>query len=291
MLDKRHRSLIAPAISMDISDHVPPAITVAARAGYAARGVVYLMIGGLTTLAAFGTGERPSGSSSALQSLLGQPMGDVLLILMALGLAGYAFWRAIQATLDTDSHGTDAKGIAIRGGLVVSSVTHIMLAVFAVSLVFTLGGSGSSSSGSEGFTAWLLNQAFGVWLVAAVGVAVIGAGVAHAIKGIRAHFERYMDLPANIRGWAQPLCRFGLVIRGLVLIMIGIFFCVAAYQADPSEAGGLGKTFSALQQQPFGSYLLAFVAVGLFAFGAYSVLESLYRRVDPPSLTGALAAW
>ncbi len=33
----------------------------------------------------------------------------------------------------------------------------------------------------------------------------------------------------------------------------------------------------------FGTWLIGFVALGLVAFGTYSLLEAIYRRVEPDS--------
>lgn len=260
------------------------AISVFARAGYAARGVVYLLIGGLAALAAFGQGGQTEGSKGALERLLTAPGGGVMLGAIAVGLLGYATWRTIQAVKDTDHHGTDAKGIAIRSGLLVSAVTHILLAYFAANLIFHFAASsGGSGGGSQGMATWLIKLPYGPWIVAAVGLVFIGAGIAHGIKGWKAQFDRHFDMPASTQQWAYPICRFGLVVRGLVFVIVGSFFLIAAYQVSPEEAGGLTEVFSTLRRQMFGKWLLAFVAVGLFAFGLYSLLEAIYRRVNPSS--------
>ena len=126
------------------------ALALFARVGYAARGIVYLLVGGLAALAAFSQGGQTTGSKGALTRLLSAPMGEVLLGALALGLTGYALWRCIQAITDTDHHGNGPKGLVIRASLAVSAVTHILLAVFAVRLIVTLSGSGSKGGGSEG---------------------------------------------------------------------------------------------------------------------------------------------
>lgn len=260
-------------------------IAISARSGYAARGIVYLIIGGLATIAALGSGGQTSGSRDALETLLTEPFGSTLLVIMALGLFGYAAWRIIQASLDTDNHGTDGKGLAIRASLVVSAILHVFLGFFTFTLAFALGDSsgGSSGGGKEGFTSWLLQQPFGVWLVALVGVVVIAAGIAHGIKGWKAKFEEYMRIPGSMQPWAQRVCRFGLVTRGVALVIVGGFFLLAAYQTDPSEAGGLGEVFSTVRSLVFGKVLLGIMAVGLFAFGAYSLMEAAFRQVNAPT--------
>lgn len=167
---------------------------------------------------------------------------------------------------DTDHHGTSPNGITVRASLAISAVTHILLAVFAIKLIFTLGGNDSSDGGSADTASWLMMQPYGRWLVGAVGLVMISAGVAHGVKGARAQFDRHFDMPRNIQRWAYPICRFGLMSRGLVFM-----------------AAGIAEVFDTFRQQPFGTPLMALVAVGLFAFGAYSILEAFYRRVNPTS--------
>ncbi|MDN3525437.1 DUF1206 domain-containing protein [Halomonas sabkhae] len=252
-----------------------------ARMGYASRGVVYLLVGGLAALAACGQGGQAEGSRGALQSLLGAPFGKVLLGIIALGLLSYSMWRAIQALKDADHHGKSAKGLAIRGGLLVSAVTHTLLAFYAVSLMFRLSGSAGQGGGSSGLVSWLLQQPLGRWLVGVIGLAIIGAGLAHVIKGVKAKFDKHFRMPSAVQVWAYPVCRFGLVVRGVVFVIVGCFFLMAAYQISPSEAGGTEEVFNTLRAQVFGQWLLGFVATGLFAFGIYSVLASIYRRINP----------
>ncbi|WP_311065614.1 DUF1206 domain-containing protein [Halomonas sp. DWK9] len=257
------------------------AVKLFARLGYASRGVVYLLVGGLAALAAIGQGGQAEGSRGALESVLTAPFGKIMLGIIALGLVGYAMWRTLQALQDTDHHGSGLKGIAIRGGLLVSAVTHTLLALFAANLIVHLGGSSGSSGGSQDAASWLMQQPLGRWLVAAVGAALMGAGIAHAIKGWKAKFDRHFSMPDHVQRWAYPVCRFGLAVRGFVFAIVGSLFMIAAYQYNPSQAGGTAEALSTLRHQAFGQWLLAFVAIGLFAFGVYSLLTAAYRRINP----------
>ncbi|MFE8071341.1 DUF1206 domain-containing protein [Marinobacteraceae bacterium S3BR75-40.1] len=259
------------------------AIQLFARVGYSARAVVYLLVGGFAILAIAGPGGRTTGSRGALESLLAAPLGSWLLGATALGLVGYAVWRSVQALGDADHHGTGFQGLVIRAGLGVSAITHLALAFFAASLIFTFGGSGQSGSsgGSEGVAGWLMSQPYGQWLVGLVGLAVIGAGVAQLFKAGSARFARQLDMSPPTQTWAYPIVRFGLAARGLVFVLSGIFFVSAAYLVNPEQAGGIAEVFDTLRNQAYGTWLLAIVAAGLLAFGIYSVLEAIYRRVDP----------
>ena len=151
-----------------------------ARSGYAARGAVSLLVGLLALLAAFGRGGA-TGSKGALQELLLHPLGDVLLAAVALGLFGFAVWRALQSLLDADGLGREPKALVVRAGQAVSAITHLGLGVFALSLLVGWGyGGGNEEQAARDWTRWLLARPFGEWLVGAVGLAGVGAGLRRA---------------------------------------------------------------------------------------------------------------
>lgn len=252
-----------------------------ARMGYGARGIIYLIIGSLAVQTAFNAGGRTTDAEGALLTVLRQPFGQVLLGIVAAGLVSYALWRFVQAVWDADRHGHGLKGIVIRSGLLISALTHASLAYLAVRLIF--GWSTGGGKGSEGWTAWLFTLPWGRWAVALVGVIVIGVGLAHMMKAWKARFERRLKLRADELKWVSPVCRFGLASRGVVFMIVGGFFITAALKFSSREARGFEGALEALRQQPYSPWLLAVVAVGLMAFGVYSIVEGLYRRINEPS--------
>ncbi|VUD41993.1 hypothetical protein TDB9533_00602 [Thalassocella blandensis] len=260
---------------MNSNISIPPEFAWGARLGYAARGVMYLMIGGMATLAALGSEGKTTGSKGALATLSDEPHGQVMIITLIIGLLCYSAWRAVQSIKDTDQHGNNIKAIAIRGGLLVSAITHLFLAYWAGTVL--LGNDASDSSNSEGF----LKNSWGQWVFCIAAVCVFGAGIAHIVKGWNAGFEKFMDIPHQQKYWAKPLCRFGLVSRGAVYCIIGIFLFSSAWVAGAGEISGVGEALTWLQGQLFGSWLLGVTAIGLFSFGIYSALEAFYRRIDP----------
>ncbi|MGG5889801.1 DUF1206 domain-containing protein [Falsiroseomonas sp. HC035] len=259
-----------------------------ARLGYAARGAVSLIVGGLALLAAFGQGGEATGSKGALQALMAQPLGEILLVVVALGLFGFALWRACQAVLDADAEGRSAKALAVRGGRALASVTYVSLGIFALGLIFATGRGADEEQSAQDWTAWLLAQPFGRWLVAGVGLAIIGAAIGMAAKAWTASFRRHLACgPAA--SWVVPLGRAGFAARAVVFLLVGGFLLVAAWQTDPSEARGLGGALEALQQQPYGRAMFALVALGLAAFGAFNFAQARFRRIATPE-AGEVAA-
>lgn len=244
-----------------------------ARIGYFSRGVVYIIIGIMAILAAVGA-SQPEDSEGALRVLLGMPFGSLLLWLVAGGLAAHGIWRLAQSVLDADDHGHTFKSFFIRTGLFVSAVSHGLLAVFAAKTAL-----GSGSGGGD-WTAKLLAEPYGVWLVAFVGACIVGAGITISYKGFTAGFDKWMELEGRWLRLLRPVCRFGLTTRGFIMILTGSFVLLAVWRSN-SDSGnkGLGDSLQWLQQQPFGPWLLGLVALGLLAFACYSITEAFNRDI------------
>lgn len=262
-----------------------------ARFGYGARGVVYCLVGGLALVGALGSGGQANGSRGALQSLVSQPFGRVLLAAVALGLLGFAAWRALEGLTDADRRGTSWRALAQRGAHVISGGIYASLALFAAGLALGWGGTGGrEDQTARDWTAWLLAQPMGQWLVGLIGLAVIGAGLAFIGRGWRGNVTDYLALPAGARPWAVRLGRLGFAARGAVFVLIGGFLGLAALHSRSSEVRGLGGALASLEGQPYGWALLAVVAAGLFAFGLFGFVQARYRRIDAPDLQDAKEA-
>lgn len=248
-----------------------------ARLGYGARGVVYVIVGLLAVWGGvFGTADA-TNTKGALQALKQQPFGLVMLLIVAVGLACFVLWRLIQAVSDADDHGTDPKALVIRGALLVSAVTYATLAFFAFTLVF---GVASSSGGSHNqATAWLMQQPFGRYLVGAVGLIIIGAGLAHFWKALSGRFKKRLQASEAAMKVITPVSAAGLIARGIIFCILGGFLIVAAVRVDPSHAKGLNSAMSWIRDQPYGVTLFVVVAAGLIAFGAYSLIEARWRHI------------
>ena len=251
-----------------------------ARLGYGCRGLVYVIVGWFAVKAAMGRSEV-TDTRGALAELLGQPLGRTMLAVVALGLCGYALWRLVEGVLDLDGgSGGGVKEWGRRGGRIASGLIHLGLAAAAVGLILGTGGSGGGDQSARDWTAWLLSFPFGRVLVALVGVAVLAASAAQAGKAWKAGFANELPPDPEIRRVLCPVGRAGLAAKSLVFALVGLFFLLAAWRSDASESGGLAQALRTLQDQPFGPWLLGVVAVGLVAFGIYSVAMGLYRRID-----------
>ncbi|MGB3263552.1 MAG: DUF1206 domain-containing protein [Microcoleus sp.] len=253
-----------------------------ARLGYAAKGLVYFIVGFLAAQAAFGSGGKTTDTSGALTTIVSQPFGKFLLFLVTIGIVGYVLLRIVQTILDPEHAGEkmDAKRIATRIGYAFSGLAYAGLAVTAVKLM--TGSGGSSGNSTQDWTAWFLSQPFGQWLVGFGGAVTIGIGFSYIYKAFKGKFRhnfKLHEMSNNEQTWAVRLGRLGIAARGIVFSIIGVFLIQAAKQSDASEAKGFGEALASLQQQPFGPWILGLVALGLISYGIYSVIEARYRQI------------
>ncbi len=267
---------------------------VLARAGYATRGALYLIVGALAGLAAVGYGGGTTDTKGALLELYAQPFGEVLLSLAGAGLAGYAIFLVCRAALDPELEARGAWGPAKRAWWAVLALLHGSLAIFAWSMVFGHG-SGAHDSGEEArsVTATLLAwRPLGPCLVAAVGVGVL-SGAAYQLRcAWKAELDEQLDLSrlsSTARRWVIRSSRVGIAAHACVGGVAGIFLLVAAISADPNQTKGFADSLGEIRAMPLGEWLFGAVALGLLAFGCYQLVEARYRRVlghAPPHLGG-----
>jgi hypothetical protein len=259
------------------------ALELLARCGYAARGFVYCAVGGLSLLEAFGSGEGVRGSNGALKTLFAQAFGEGVLVLIAIGLVGFAIWRLVQALLDPDQNGTSWEALGTRCGYVIGSIIYFGLAATALNIAFG-NGSDSDDRAAQDWTAWLMSQPYGPWITGAVAIGIGVAGAAFVVEAWRGEVAKHVPAGKTGNAWIGMLARVGYAACGAVFVVIGALLMSAAVHEDPAEARGLGGALATLEAQPYGSALLAVVAAGLFAYGAFGIVQGIYRRIDPPSL-------
>jgi hypothetical protein len=250
-----------------------------ARAGLFARGVVYFVIGLLALELALGEGGSATDQQGAMKAIAGQSYGKVLLVLLAIGLAGYAFWRLTRAAVGHGAEGRDETSdriAALAGG-----IAYVGLCVAAVDILVGSGSSSSSQKAKE-TTAGVLGWSGGTALVAIAGLVMIGVAIYQGYKGISRDFledAKTGEMSESVRKAYTALGVFGLVARAVVFALIGYGLLKAAIDYDPKEAVGLDGALRQLTETGTGPWLLGIVAVGLGGFALYSIADARYGKV------------
>jgi uncharacterized membrane-anchored protein len=249
------------------------------RVGFAAMGLVHLLVGVLAVMSVAGKASA-SGTEGALQEIVQLPFGQILLIAVAAGFVGYAAWRFIQALMDTDAKGSDVKGIAVRLVFVGISLVYLGLSFSAVKIF--LGVRTDEGIWAQSWTAWLLAQPFGQWLVGLAALIVAVIGIIHFYIAYKTKFRenwKLSEMSESQEKWGTWFGIVGFVARGIVFCIIGFFLAYAAWQSNAGEVRDFGSALDALEQQPYGVWLLGIVAVGLFSYGIFMFFQARFRRI------------
>lgn len=249
------------------------------RLGFAARGLIYIMIGYLAIEAG-----RSTGSSGILRSLADGGFSQIALGFVGLGLLGYGAWRLSEAALDIEGHGDDAKGSAVRIAHGLSGLAHLLLGFLALGLTFGLIGGGSGGQ-TQNATAWLLGLPAGEILVRLIGVGFMAAGLAQAVKAIRLGFLKHLEAQASRQEWVKWAGRLGYLARGFIFFLVGLFLWQAGETSNAQQAGGLGEALASLS-----GTTRMLVAAGLMLFGLFSLVQAVFRRITDPRVVERLRA-
>jgi hypothetical protein len=247
------------------------------RIGLIGYGLVHALIAWLAVQIAFGHPPQEGDQSGAFQFLAEKPFGKVLLFAVAAGLVAMTLWQVAAAAI---GH-TDEQGNRRTVERVFSAGRAIIYGALAwTAFRITFGSGQSSADKQQSATSSLLSSTGGRWLVALIGLVVIGFGIGMAWYGLAAKFERKLSIPRpTTRKTARLLGRIGYTAKGAAFVVVGILLVLAAVHRDPSKSRGLDQALRTLAAQPFGEWLLILVAAGFLAFGVFCVFQARYRKV------------
>jgi hypothetical protein len=258
-----------------------------ARIGLVAKGVSYGIVGVLALMLALGEGGKATSRGGALATIADEPLGKVLLILLAFGFAAYAIWRFVQAFAEREDDEDEAKGQAKkwgkRAGYVGRGLIYAALTFTTMKLVTNSGGGESQNEQAKQTTSTAFDLPGGRWLVGLAGLAILGAGLWNVYRAFTTKFEdkwRSGQMSETERTWGRRVGVAGHVARGVVLGLIGWFIVKAAVEYDADEAIGLDGSLQKLANAAYGPYLLGATAVGLICYALYCLVDARYRDVS-----------
>ena len=255
-----------------------------ARLGFCARGLVYVIVGVLAFEIARGRSGQESEASKdgALRAIADRSFGAPLLAVLAVGLAGYAAWRASEAIWGKQDEADEKKRTVKR---LASGAKAVLYFAFLASTVKLLAsgaprGGGGGDEQEKALTARVMEATGGRWLAGAVGAAIIVGAIYTVYRGISQKFDEKLDTSeiGDLEGKViDTLGTVGMAARGLVFGLAGYLLVRAAVDFDPQDARGVDGTLHVMAQQAYGQVLLTVTAVGIVCYGLYSFAEARYR--------------
>lgn len=250
-----------------------------ARIGFAARGIVYLMLGALALMAALELRATPAGTSDALEAFGAWPLGQAWLFAIGAGLYAFMALRLAQAVLDLEEHGRSALGYARRAGYGLSGAVHGVLGNTALELASDVTALRPEDPGHAVFQRALV-AGFGAELLLGAAVVVTVAALGNGWKAVSRSLARDLeDGPEGPPRWAVLIGRLGYLARGLVLLLLGGFMARSALDAGGTRLVSLGRVLQVLEDGPQGVLLLAATGIGLSAFGVFAMVQARHGRI------------
>jgi hypothetical protein len=248
-----------------------PVLDRVTRLGFAAKGLVTILVGVLALRHALGRGGALTGQEGAIRTLRDQPFSRLALIVLVVGLLAYALWMFVAAYVDPERKGVGFSGIAERMAFFVTGIGYAALAYGALNLLLGNRGSGADL---DDLAASVLTPVFGRWLVGLAGASVMTAGILQVRLGITGGFRESLrrDLPAWLQAITIVSGRFGYMALGVLSLLVGTSLVRVAVEYDPSEAGGWTEALGLLSSLGEGTWVLGGAAVGLILYGVYFVL-------------------
>ncbi|HET9873811.1 MAG TPA: DUF1206 domain-containing protein [Propionibacteriaceae bacterium] len=232
--------------------------------GLISYGVVHAVIAWIALQVAWG-GRGDASSQGALRELGSQPLGSVLLWVVAAGMFTLVVWQALEAAFGYEWM-DGGKRLRRRLASVGRAIVYLAIGISAARVALGSGGR-SGDAAEQTLTARLMSAPFGRILVAIVGLAVIAVGVSQIVRGVRKRFKE--ELTGAASDATVKLGTAGFTAKGVALIIIGLLFGWAAATYDPDKAGGIDAALKTIRDQPFGSVLLTVMALGILAFGLF----------------------
>jgi len=214
--------------------------------------------------------------------VLRQPFGRMLLVVLAIGLCGYALWRLLDAFADPDRHGTTPGGLVARIGNAIRGCIYGGLGLEAFRLLRGL--RASSGNVAELWTARILGYPFGDVAVGVVGAIVAVFGVSEVIASVRGRYDPNLDMTcfrSNVRPALRKISRFGVGVRGGLIATLGVFLVRAAISHDANQAADSRESMLRLGGVVEGRWFLAIIAAGVLAYAVDQAVHARCRRIRP----------
>jgi len=248
-----------------------------ARGGFAASGVLHILIGFIAFGLARGRGGR-ADVSGAVAELANQPAGPALLWVSFAGCIALALWQAGDAIFDFERLPTKHKA----GKKLQAGAQAVVYAGLAFTLAaFARGAGQDNRESTSDFTINLMKAPGGVLLLVLIGAAVAVVGVIYAVRGFKKSFEKHINPPSTPGGRKAitVLGTVGYVAKGVALFVTGLLVVIATVTVHPEQSTGLDGGLRALREQPYGVYVLAAVGAGLICYGVFTVVRARLAKM------------
>lgn len=246
------------------------------RVGYFSRAILYSVLG---LIALTSAGQISQGTNGIFDAIEEFPLGAVVLWLMVVGLVAYALFRFASTFFDIEHQGSDTKGWAHRIGHAGSAIGHLALAYSAYKFATT---GSDDGGGAQEAASGVLSMEFGGAVLGILGIAFFITAAFQAKKGVTGSFMHRISGAAPSQ--TKVIGTIGYLARAVVFLVIGWSLFKAGFMSGGAEQiKTLGDAVAALAGQ---GIIFTLVAIGILAFGLFSLVLARYRIIPDMGIEG-----
>ena len=253
-----------------------------ARSGLVARSALHLVVAFLTLRLAFGDQSEDADQQGAMETVVRQPTGRVLVALLGVGFLAYALWRLAQALFDPEDRAEGAKGVALRSAFLFRSAVYGFLAALAFSFALRGATGGSGGDKKQELTQRVLSMPFGRWIVLGLGLSLLAMGAYNAWRGLSGKYKddlKSYEIDPGEEDAIFVAAVVGYCARAVAFGLVGLFLVRAGWRFSPDEPVGLDASLKRLAAESYGPWMLLAVAIGLAGYGLFELALARYKRV------------
>lgn len=248
--------------------------------GFISKGIIYLVIGVLSLLAALQMGGESSGTNQALTFLKRQAFGQIMLLFLGVGLLCYSFWMFLQSIKNPENLGSARRSKSRRFGLFTTGLVYTAVALMAFYHLFTSSYKGDSETRYMSF----LEPSVISYIFVGIGIVLLVQGIILIVGAFKGGLLDQFNLEGKKHHRIiRSVGRFGFYARAFVVLIIAYFFLRAGIYSGSNDIKGMQDAFAFMDQSTLGRVLMAVTAIGFISYGAFFVFLTRFRSFEEES--------
>lgn len=252
--------------------------------GCFSTGLIYSGIGIIAILSFLKIKDGGADENSLLAYLNNYTIGYIFVCIILLGTVSYITWRIFEAITDPYAYGKQAKAIAMRTGIALSTIADVLIAYSAVTALF-----GTSTANEDGRPLELRESVSdqlaangGGYIITGIGVIILATAVVQFIYGITRGYKERLNTD-HLRNWKRKIIYIlgltGYSARGIILGIIGFFFIKAGISGNAQYVVNTDKAFDFIGDN-IGHLPFILVAVGTICYGFFMFVFGVLYDTD-----------
>lgn len=258
-----------------------------ARTGCISIGTVYLLIGTFALFALSGRMIENADEERVIHVLMRVPGGVLVVWLIIAGIAGYVFWRAVEAVTDPYHFGSDWKGLLKRTAVILSALAYGLIGYSAARIALRGEIPNASQAGEQEqqrLAGEILTWPGGQLILGLAGAFVLIMGVVQFVVVVRRSYATEISIEPRTPNGERAihvLAWYGYSARGVILCVLGYLLLRGAVSADPKDVGDTDTAFDFVGGGVVGDTAFAIVALGTVAYGVLMYVNAWHYRFEP----------